>query len=54
MTLQKTGNDYINKITHKCFVRVRNLPIPGIIVQEHAKEQLKRWRIKFMESTECL
>lgn len=38
MTLRKTRNDYRNKITQKCFVRVRNLPIPGIIVQEHAKE----------------
>jgi hypothetical protein len=38
ITLRKSGNDYRNKITQKYFVRVRNLPIAGIIVQEHAKE----------------
>jgi hypothetical protein len=38
MTLQKNGNDYRNNITQKCYVGVRNLPIPGIIVQEHAEE----------------
>jgi hypothetical protein len=37
MKLRKIGNDCSNEIVWKCFVsaRVRNLPFPGIMEQEH-------------------